>query len=226
LATPPTHPSPLPFSQISFGSILTPLGIGLLVYGFGAFIGALPGADLSSVILIYGFPIALLGAALSYAQLEPVPCTTTVGAARVRETAATDIQKQLREDVTRFRYGDEQHLEEALARIWTFGRQGGIPRRLCPVLVGVREELTGPDAAYTLVLQFSCKPDLTPDAWEARLGKIEAFFGPGIKASLTPTPAGMDVALAVDGSGAGREGIVQKDVLMPLVPGAPARRQD
>ena len=36
---------------------------------------------------------------------------------------------QLREDVTRFRYGDEQHLDEALTRIFQFGRQKGIPRR-------------------------------------------------------------------------------------------------
>jgi hypothetical protein len=31
--------------------------------------------------------------------------------------------------VTRYRYGDEQHLDEALTRIFQFGRQKGIPRR-------------------------------------------------------------------------------------------------
>lgn len=40
---------------------------------------------------------------------------------------------QLREDVTRYRYGDEQHLDEALNRIFQFGRQKGIPRRSDPV---------------------------------------------------------------------------------------------
>jgi hypothetical protein len=54
--------------QISYGSILTPVGVGLLCYGFGAFFQLLPGADLSSLMLIYGFPISLLGFALSYAQ--------------------------------------------------------------------------------------------------------------------------------------------------------------
>ena len=34
------------------------------------------------------------------------------------------------------RYGDEQHLEEALDRIFRFGRSGGIARKLSPVLSG------------------------------------------------------------------------------------------
>jgi hypothetical protein len=61
-------------SKISFGSILTPLGVSLLAYGFGAYFMLLPGSDVSSIMLIYGFPISVLGFALSYAQLAPVPC--------------------------------------------------------------------------------------------------------------------------------------------------------
>lgn len=38
------------------------------------------------------------------------------------------------------RYGDEQHLDEALNRIWNFGRQGNPPKKMCPTLVGLREE--------------------------------------------------------------------------------------
>lgn len=54
-------------------------------------------------MLIYGFPISVLGFALGYAQLEPVPCLTTRAAFDARATQSTDIQRQIREDVTRYR---------------------------------------------------------------------------------------------------------------------------
>lgn len=57
-------------SKVSFGSILTPVGLGLLFWGFGAYFTLLPGADLSSIMLIYGFPISLLGFALNYAKVR------------------------------------------------------------------------------------------------------------------------------------------------------------
>lgn len=215
---------PFRIERISFGSILTPVGVGLLVYGFGAFFQMLPGGDVSSLLLIYGFPITLLGFALSYAQLKPVPCLSTPEALALRDTQCTDIQKQLRDDVTRFRYGDEQHLDEALSRIFMFGRSGGLPRRLCPILTGLREEVRG--GKYTLVLEFLTKKDtMTDEMWETRKDKIQSFFGPGITVELAGTETGEDVALVVDGSGEGRGGGEKKDVLPPLMPGLPARQQ-
>ena len=89
-----TRPSPLA-PQVSFGSILTPIGVFFLTYGFGAFFQILPGADIAAILLIYGFPITLLGFALSYAQLKPVPCRTTAAALALRDAQATDIQKQV-----------------------------------------------------------------------------------------------------------------------------------
>lgn len=85
---------------------------------------------MSSVMLVYGFPMALLGAALAYAQvgnrwemmlyqvavrvglglirspmqLDPCPCKTTKAAFELRASQCTDIQKQIREDCTRFRW--------------------------------------------------------------------------------------------------------------------------
>jgi hypothetical protein len=66
-------------------------------------------------------------------------------------------------------------LEEALDRIFRIGKQGGLPRRLVPVLKGLREVVE--DGAYTLVLEFEAK--LTPEQWEERQPKIQSFFGPG-----------------------------------------------
>jgi hypothetical protein len=92
-------------AKISFGDILSPLGVGLLVFGFGSYFQILPGSDISGVLLIYAFPIMLLGFALKYAQLEPVECKTTRAAMELRETQMTDNMKQVREDCTRFRCG-------------------------------------------------------------------------------------------------------------------------
>lgn len=215
---------PFRIERVSFGSILTPVGVGLLTYGFGAFFQLLPGGDVSSLLLIYGFPLTLLGFALSYAQLKPVPCFSTPEAIAAREKQATDIQKQVRDDVTRFRYGDEQHLDEALSRIFRFGQAGGLARRLCPILVGLREEMK--DGQYTLVLDFDTKKDLMSDEeWETRQEKIQAFFGPGIVAELRPTEKGEEVWLITDGSGQGKGGSEKKDVLPPLMPGMKPRQQ-
>lgn len=209
-------------SKISFGSILAPVGVGLLVYGFGGYFDLLPGGDISSILLIYGFPLMLLGFALKYAELKPVPCTTTKGALDLRASQMTDIQKQVREDVTRFRYGDEQHLEEALERIFKFGRAGGIPRRLSPRLTAVREETR--NGMYTLVLEF--ESGLTEEQWQERQPKFQSFFGPGILAEVESKEGSAEVALICDGSGSGISGEEKKDVLPPLLPGLAPRQQD
>lgn len=190
----------------------------------------------------------MLGFALSYAQLEPVGCLTTRAAADARPLQSTDIQRQVRSDVTRYRYGDEQHLDEALDKIFKVGRPGGLTRRLCPRLTGLREEMAPPAKgaapAYALVLEFEGLLD--PQGWEERREKVQAFFGPGVVARIAvgepapPTPGvraskdervGMrraEVYLVVDGTGAGRtgdgSGDSRPDALPPLMPGFKARQ--
>ncbi|MBA0653309.1 hypothetical protein Goklo_020501, partial [Gossypium klotzschianum] len=129
---------------------------GFSLYGFGAYFNILPGSEWSAIMLTYGFPLAIIGMALKYAELKPVPCLTYSDAQMLRETAATPILKQVRSDVTRYRYGDEQHLDEALKRIFQFGLGGGIPRRNAPILQMIREEVTE-DGKYCLVLVFEAK---------------------------------------------------------------------
>jgi hypothetical protein len=211
-------------SKISFGDIALYTGTLLLGYGFGAYFDFLPGTSASAVMLIYGFPASLIGFALKYAQLLPVGCRSKPEAIPLRKTKATDIQNQIREDVTRFRYGDEQHLDLALERIFTFGRFGGIPRRSSPLLTGVREEVR--DGEFVLVLEFENKPKFEHSEFESRMEKVQTFFGPGIIAECEPTDQGSNVFLISDGSGEGRGGGEQKEILPPLMPGLPARESN
>ncbi len=41
------------------------------------------------------------------------------------------------------------------------------------------------EGAYTLVLEFETKKDMTMDMWTDRIDKIESFFGPGITAKVS-----------------------------------------
>ncbi|XP_028796703.1 uncharacterized protein LOC114752145 [Neltuma alba] len=169
-------------SKISFGVVGLGVGVSLLGYGFGAYFNILPGSEWSAIMLTYGFPLAIIGMALKYAELRPVPCLTYSDAQNLRETCATPILKQVKNDVTRFRYGDEQHLDEALKRIFQYGLGGGIPRRSAPVLKMIREEVT-PLGKYCLVLVFEAKALQLSD-FEQRQAKFASFFGPGITAEV------------------------------------------
>ncbi|KAI5684257.1 hypothetical protein M9H77_05485 [Catharanthus roseus] len=169
-------------AKVSFGVIGLGVGVTLLSYGFGAYFNILPGSEWSALMLTYGFPLAIIGMALKYAELKPVPCLTYSDAQILREQCATPILKQVRNDVTRYRYGDEQHLDEALKRIFQYGQGGGIPRRSAPVLQKIREEVTE-DGKYCLVLVFEAKALQLSD-FEQRQAKFASFFGPGITAEV------------------------------------------
>ena len=85
-------------------------------------------------------------------------------AVALRATQATPILLQVRSDVTRYRYGDEQHLDEALLRIFRINKSGGIRRNQAPVLARLREEVI--DGKYALVLGFDST--LPMPEWEVR----------------------------------------------------------
>ncbi|BAB10156.1 unnamed protein product [Arabidopsis thaliana] len=133
-------------------------------YGFGAYFTILPGTEWSAIMLTYGFPLSIIGMALKYAELKPVPCLSYSDAVKLRESCATPILTQVRNDVTRYRYGDEQHLEEALKRIFQYG-------------------LVLTDGRYCVVLVFEAKA-LTLSDFEKRQAKFTSFFGPNITAEV------------------------------------------
>ena len=208
-------------STTSFGTIGLSVGLPLLLYGFCAYFSFLPGADISALMLIYGFPISLIGFALKYAELEPLKLVTYEDALKVREEQTTPILTQVRGDVTRYRYGDEQHLEEALKIIFRFNRPGGLRRNQAPELVGLSEQII--NDRYALCLEFdSPKMDFTE--WTDRVSKITTFFGPGVIAAATRIDGDehkVEIALITTGEGGGE--MQDMEVLPPLAPGQPAR---
>lgn len=152
------------------GSILTV--IGFIAYGTG-------NATLNLAGFFYGIPVLLGGLALKAAELKPVPFTepTPANILTLREKQATPTQNQLRKDVTRYRYGQEAHLDDSLAR---FGLSPTDEER--PFLNGIKEVET--NGFYTLILEFY-SPLISFDIWQEKREKIEKFFGPGIKVELS-----------------------------------------
>ena len=162
--------------KIPLGGVILSIGSILTIVGFVAYFKDM--ATLNLAGFFYGIPILLGGAALRAAELDPVPYTQepsdTVIA--LRDKTATQTQNQVRKDVTRYRYGQEAHLDIVLERL------GLSPNdRERPVLSGLREELR--DGAYALVLEFD-SPYMPLDTWQEKHTKIETFFGPNIRADF------------------------------------------
>ncbi|NEP15660.1 MAG: DUF2854 domain-containing protein [Leptolyngbya sp. SIO4C1] len=180
--------------KIPLGSVLLTVGGVLTVIGFAAYFAEQ--ATLNLVGFFYGIPILLGGLALRASELKPVPYSqpTSDTVLALREQQATQTQNQIRQDVTRFRYGQEVHLDVALERL------GLSPNdNMRPVLSGLREEMR--DGAYTLVLEFD-SPFMPIEKWHAKQPKIETFFGPGIRAEIEqPSDKRVDLALVTASAG-------------------------
>lgn len=150
-------------------------GLAITIASLSEFLGSSGSAGISSLGFVYGVPIALVGAALKYAELQPVQLQTDAEARKARDSIATDTQKQIVSDVTRHRYGDESHMQPALSALGLIAR--GQP---CPKLIMVKEALENEE--YALELDFISLH--TPYArWKEQVPKYEQFFGPKIKAA-------------------------------------------
>jgi len=163
--------------QTSLGTLGLFIGGLLTIIGFIAY--ATENATLNLVGFFYGIPILLGGLALKAAELKPIPVSqsTPPSVVKLREAQSTFTQNQIRQDVTRYRYGQEAHLDSSLKSL---GLSPTNEER--PVLTSLREIET--DGAYTLVLEFN-SPLIPFETWQEKRDKIEKFFGPGIRVDLT-----------------------------------------
>lgn len=161
---------PLALLGLTVGSILTV--VGFIAYGLG-------NSTLNLAGFFYGIPLLLGGLALKAAELKPIPYAqeTPPEVVALRESKATPTQKQVRLDVTRYRYGQEAHLDEALERL---GLSPTDDQR--PILTKIKEENI--NGNYALILYFD-SPLISLETWQERQEKITQFFGPNITAEIS-----------------------------------------
>ncbi|HIK30635.1 MAG TPA: DUF2854 domain-containing protein [Oscillatoriales cyanobacterium M59_W2019_021] len=175
--------------QISLGTLALWVGSILTLGGLAAYFADY--ATLNLAGFFYGIPVALIGLALKTAELKPVPFSqpTTPEVLAIRERQSTATQTQILQDVTRYRYGQEAHLDEALSFL---GLSPTAKER--PVLESLREEVTD-KGEYTLVMEFD-SPLISFDRWQEKREKMEKFFGPDVRVELKQPEEGyVEVAL-------------------------------
>ncbi|MBF2078408.1 MAG: DUF2854 domain-containing protein [Synechococcales cyanobacterium T60_A2020_003] len=174
--------------KIPLGDVGLWVGGVLTIGGFVAYFSNNPTLNLAG--FFYGIPLLLGGLALKASELKPVQYSQPPSAdvLALRDAQATDTQNQIRKDVTRFRYGQEAHLDSSLEAL---GLSPTDEER--PVLDGIREVST--DGAYTLVLEFD-SPLISFETWKDKREKLERFFGPGIRVTVAqPAEDRVEVAL-------------------------------
>lgn len=162
---------PVPLSTI----VLT-LGVIGTVWGFANYNDPI----LNLVGIFAGIPLLLGGITMKVVELKPVPALdlTSDEVLRARAGQETEIQKQVRQDITKYNYGANAHMEDALEFL---GLRGALEADL-PKLSGYREELR--EGRYTLVLRFNT-PKVPFETWqESHEKKMTNFFGRDVQVDL------------------------------------------
>jgi hypothetical protein len=165
----------------SWAKLTIALGSGITFYSFYEYFSSGGAVSGSALGFVYGLPILLLGLALQYAELPPAPLETNNEMKEKREYLATDVQKKMIKDVTRYRYGSQAHLEQVWKALGLISR--GQPSR--PVLKQVVERIEKNSGRYELCLLLSAVNSQV-SIWEQKLEKMNRFFGPNIVCSIQP----------------------------------------
>ena len=110
---------PFEIRGFSLGNLIVLGGILITVLSFAEYLGqgGGDGLNVSGLGFVYGIPVILAGAALKYAEINPVPCYSNTAADNIFEDKGTEIIKKIKQDVTRHRYGDEAHLDTTVKKL-------------------------------------------------------------------------------------------------------------
>jgi hypothetical protein len=177
---------PFEIRGFSLGNLVILGGVLITVLSFAEYLSdsGSEGLNVSGLGFVYGIPIFLAGAALKYAEINPVPCFSTPDGERIFESKKTDIIEKVKQDVTRHRYGDEAHLDTTVKKLGLV-----VPGKAYPQLRELRQEMTDDgELAFTMVWQSLDTP-YKMWAEEKRRKKYETFFGPNVGAEVVKIDA-------------------------------------
>lgn len=176
---------PFEIRGFSLGNLVILGGILITVLSFAEYLSdsGSEGLNVSGLGFVYGIPVFLAGAALKYAEIEPVPCFSSNAGEAIFDSKATEIIKKVKQDVTRHRYGDEAHLDTTVKKLGLV-----IPGKAYPQLRELRQDVEDGELAFTMVWQSLDTPF---KMWndEKRRQKYESFFGPGVGAEVVKIDA-------------------------------------
>lgn len=176
---------PFEIRGFSLGNLIVVAGLLVTALSFAEYLNESGGEGLnvSGLGFVYGIPIFLAGAALKYAEINPVPVFSTPEGERIYESKATETIEKIKQDVTRHRYGDEAHLDTTVKKLGLV-----VPGKAYPQLVELRQEEVDGELAFTMVWQSI---DTPYKMWadERRVKKYETFFGPGVTADVVKIDA-------------------------------------
>lgn len=178
---------PFEIRGFSLGNVVIAAGVVVTLASFAEYLSTNSGGDslnISGLGFVYGIPIFLAGAALKYAEIEPVPVYSTAAGERAFQAKATETIKKIKQDVTRHRYGDEAHLDTTVKKLGLV-----VPGKDYPQLQELRQEETEDgELAFTMVWQSI---DTPYKMWadERRIKKYETFFGPRVSAEVVKIDA-------------------------------------
>merc|ERR1719454_2331632 len=174
----------VPFEiRFSLGNLVSASGALLLVYCLGSYLINNGEGDLIATLgFVYAIPALVGGLALKYAELPPVPVSTSPAAEAVRAQKATTIQAKIFSDATRFTYGDA-HMEDPLKALKLAPRGMGPPD-----LINIAESVTE-NGEYCMTLRFFA-PNTPYRVWKDRAPRYARFFGPNVRATLKKYDAG------------------------------------
>ena len=175
---------PFEIRGFSLGNLVVGLGLLVTIASFAEYLGDnSESLSVSGLGFVYGIPIFLAGAALKYAEIDPVPVFSTAAGEAIFDKKATEIIKKIKQDVTRHRYGDEAHLDSTVKKLGLV-----VPGKAYPQLRELRQEEIDGELAFTMVWQSI---DTPYKMWadERRVKKYETFFGPDVNADVVKIDA-------------------------------------